>query len=116
MLPDLERLIHLQELDSRLAAYIVRLVNATRAPKKHGLAELEGRIQYGASPRASIVLALCARANAFLAHRAFVSPADIKRVAPDVLRHRVVPSYEAEAEGRTSDNLILRALETIPVP
>jgi MoxR-like ATPase len=103
-------------LDPRLGAYIVRLVNATRAPKKHGLAELDGRIQYGASPRASIVLALCARASAFLAHRAFVTPADIKRVAPSVMRHRVVPSYEAEAEGRTPDDLIARVLETIPVP
>jgi MoxR-like ATPase len=103
-------------LDSRLAAYIVRCVTATRAPEKHGLAELAGRIQYGASPRASIVLALCARASAFLGQRAFVTPADIKRVAPAVLRHRVVPSYEAEAEGRTSDQLIARVLETIPVP
>jgi MoxR-like ATPase len=103
-------------LDSRLGAYIVRLVNATREPKKHGLAELDGRIQFGASPRASIVLALCARASAFLAHRAFVTPADIKRVAPGVLRHRVVPSYEAEAEGKSSDLLIARVLETIPVP
>jgi MoxR-like ATPase len=103
-------------LDARLGAYIVRLVNATRAPAKHGLAELEGRIQYGASPRASIVLALCSRASAFLAHRAFVTPADIKRVAPSVLRHRVVPSYEAEAEGRTADQLIARVLETVPVP
>ncbi len=103
-------------LDSHLAAYIVRLVNVTRAPKQHGLGELEGRIQYGASPRASIVLALCARACAFLARRAFVTPGDIKRVAPSVLRHRVVPSYEAEAEGRTSDQLIARVLESVPVP
>jgi len=103
-------------LDPRLGAYIVRLVNATREPKKHGLEELDGRIQYGASPRASIVLALCARASAFLAHRAFVTPGDVKRVAPAVLRHRVVPSYEAEAEGKSSDDLIARVLETIPVP
>jgi MoxR-like ATPase len=103
-------------LDARLAAYIVRLVNATRTPAKFGLQELQGQIQYGASPRASIVLALVARAHAFLAHRAFVTPADIKAVAPAVLRHRVVPSYEAEAEGRSSDQLIARVLETIPVP
>jgi len=103
-------------LDSRLAAYIVRLVNATRTPAAFGLKELEGRVQYGASPRASIVLALCARANAFLSHRAFVTPADIKKIAPPVLRHRVTPSYEAEAEGRTSDQLIARVLETVPVP
>jgi len=103
-------------LDPRLAAYIVRLVNATRTPKAFGLAELEGQIQYGASPRASIVLALVARAHAFLAQRAFVTPADIKKVAPPVLRHRVVPSYEAEAEGKSSDQIIARVLETIPVP
>ena len=103
-------------LDPRLAAYIVRLVNATRTPGKFGLGELEGQIQFGASPRASIVLALVSRAHAFLAQRAFVTPADIKKVAPAVLRHRVVPSYEAEAEGRSSDQLIARVLETIPVP
>jgi MoxR-like ATPase len=103
-------------LDARLAAYIVRLVNATRAPKAHGLPELDGRIQYGASPRASIVLALCARASAFLGHRAFVTPGDVKRVAPAVLRHRVVPSYEAEAEGKSADQIIARVLETVPVP
>ena len=103
-------------LDPRLATYIVKLVNATRAPKAAGLPELEGQLQYGASPRASIVLALVSRAHAFLAHRAFVTPADIKAVAPAVLRHRVVPSYEAEAEGRTSDMLVARVLETVPVP
>jgi MoxR-like ATPase len=103
-------------LDPRLAAYIVRLVNATRTPGRFGLSELEGQIQFGASPRASIVLALVARAHAFLVRRAFVTPADIKKVAPAVLRHRVVPSYEAEAEGRSSDQLIARVLETIPVP
>jgi MoxR-like ATPase len=103
-------------LDPRLAAYVVRLVNATRTPERFGLAELRGQFQYGASPRASIVLALCARANAFLAHRAYVTPADVKRVAIPALRHRVTPSYEAEAEGRSSDDLIARVLETIPVP
>ena len=103
-------------VDPRLGAYIVRLVNVTREPEKHGLRELEGRIQFGASPRASIVLSLCARANAFLSHRSFVTPADIKRVAPAVLRHRVVPSYEAEAEGLSSDDLIARVLETVPAP
>jgi MoxR-like ATPase len=103
-------------LDPRLGAYIVRIVNATRWPERYGLPELKGQVQWGASPRASIVLALCARANAFLSHRAYVTPADLKRVAPAVLRHRVVPSYEAEAEGRSSDHLIARVLETIPVP
>ncbi len=103
-------------MDARLRAYIVRLANATRRPQAHGLPELQGRIQYGASPRASIVLALCSRANAFLSHRGYVTPADIKRMAQAVLRHRVVPSYEAEAEGKTADDLIARVLETVPVP
>ena len=91
----------------------MRLVNVTRAPEKHGLRELEGRIQFGASPRASIVLSLCARANAFLSQRSFVTPADIKRMAPAVLRHRIQPSYEAEAEGLSSDDLIACVLETV---
>ncbi len=103
-------------LDPRLRLYIVRLVNATRRPERHGLPELGAAIQYGASPRASIVLALCSRANAFLARRGFVTPADIKHVAHAVLRHRVVPSYEAEAEGKGPDDLIARVLETVPVP
>ena len=103
-------------IDPRLSQYIVRLVQATRDPARHGMPELAGAIQFGASPRASIVLSLCARANAFLEHRGFATPADVKRVAMDVLRHRVMPSYEAEAEGRTSTDLIARVLETVPVP
>jgi MoxR-like ATPase len=94
----------------------VRLVQATRSPRENGLAELVGQIQLGASPRASIGLALAARANAFLNHRGYVTPQDIKRMAPSVLRHRVVASYEAEAEGRTSYDLVARILETVPVP
>jgi MoxR-like ATPase len=103
-------------LDPRLREYIVALVHATREPAQVGLTELSGRIRYGASPRATIWLALCARANAFLDGRDFVTPADIKRMAPDVLRHRVVPTYEADAEGLTSDKLVARVLETVPVP
>ncbi|NUP97078.1 MAG: MoxR family ATPase [Planctomycetaceae bacterium] len=103
-------------LDPRLREYIVALVHATREPAQVGLTELSGRIRYGASPRATIWLALCARANAFLDGRDFVTPADIKRMALDVLRHRVVPTYEADAEGLTSDKLVARVLETVPVP
>ena len=126
--PEVRRIIELETIlkarervdqihtDPRLLQYIVRLVQATRSPAEHGLRELADQIQLGASPRASIVLSLCARANAFLEHRGYVTPADIKRVAHVVLRHRVVPSYEAEAEGRTSDDLISRFLETVPVP
>ncbi|MBL8863190.1 MAG: AAA family ATPase [Planctomycetes bacterium] len=103
-------------LDKRLAEYAVALVLATREPKKAGLPELEGRIQYGASPRGTIWLALCARAHALLAGRAYVTPGDLKAVALRVLRHRVTPTYEAEAEGLTSDALVSRILETVPVP
>jgi MoxR-like ATPase len=103
-------------LDPRLREYIVGLVHATREPAAVGLRELVGRIRYGASPRATIWLALMARANAFLDGRDFVTPADIKRIATDVLRHRVVPTYEAEAEGLTSDKLVARVLETVAVP
>ena len=103
-------------VDPRLTQYMVKLVRATRAPEEHGLPELSGQIQLGASPRASIVLSLAARANAFLEHRGYVTPGDVKRVAVEALRHRVIPSYEAEAEGRDSDQLIARLLETVPVP
>ena len=103
-------------IDPRLMQYIVRIVQSTRNPREHGLAELEDQIQFGASPRASIVMSLCARACAFLEHRGYVTPADIKKIAHPVLRHRVVVSYEAEARGRTSDDLVARVLETISVP
>ena len=119
---DLDRILGARKLvdeihvDARLRQYIVRLVRATRNPAEHGLPELASQIQLGASPRASIVLSLAARANAFIEHRGYVTPGDIKRVAPDALRHRVVPSYEAEAEGHSSDQIVARLLETIPVP
>ena len=103
-------------LDERLARYVVQLVLATRSPGEVGLEELVPRIQYGASPRASIWLALAARANAFLAGRGYVTPADIKAVAIEVLRHRVVPTYEAEAEGLDADVLVQRVVETVPIP
>ncbi|MEW6072098.1 MAG: MoxR family ATPase [Planctomycetota bacterium] len=103
-------------LDERLRRYIVHVVKATRDPAAYGLPELASQIQYGASPRASIFLALCARANAFLDHRGYVTPGDLKRVAHDVVRHRIAPSYEAEAEGRTTDDILTRILETVPVP
>jgi MoxR-like ATPase len=110
------KLVDQVHLEPRLRQYIVRIVKATRAPGENGMPELADQIQFGASPRASIVLSLCARANAFLAHRGYATPADVKRVATLVLRHRVAPSYEAEAEGRTSDDIIARVLETVPVP
>ncbi len=110
------KLVDQIHLDPRLRSYIIKLVAATRDPASYGLPELANQIQFGASPRASIVLALCSRANAFLEHRGYVTPGDIKRVAIEAMRHRLSPTYEAEAEGRTTDDLIARVLETIPVP
>jgi len=110
------KLVDIITVDQRLREYIVDIVGATRAPEKGGMQELVGQIQFGASPRATMALSLCARANAFLEHRDFVTPGDIKKVAHNVLRHRIIPSYEAEAEGRTSDEIVTRILETVPVP
>jgi len=102
-------------LDERLSDYIVDLVQATRTPEDHGLA-LGSMIQYGASPRASIYLNLAARAHAFLRGRGYATPEDIKSVAHDVLRHRVILSYEAEAEEITSDDVIRQILDKVEVP
>jgi MoxR-like ATPase len=73
-------------------------------------------IEFGASPRATLALAACSRAHAFLGGRSFVSPDDVKAIAPDVLRHRIITTYEAEAENVTSDDLVQRILEAVPVP
>jgi len=102
-------------MEERVVDYIVRITRATRNPAECGLA-LGTMIAYGASPRASIWLALGARAQAFLSGRGYVTPQDVKSVAPDVLRHRIILSYEAEAEGKTTDDLIETFLERIEVP
>jgi MoxR-like ATPase len=104
--------IHMEE---KITDYIVNVSRATRFPEEFGL-EIGPMISYGASPRASIWLGLAARAHAFLTGRGFVTPQDVKAMAPDVLRHRIILSYEAEAEGKTSDNLIETLLERIEVP
>jgi MoxR-like ATPase len=103
-------------LDDTVGDYILDLVEATRAPREHGLRDLEPLIEYGASPRASLALAACARAHAFLRGRAYVIPEDVKAVAPDVLRHRVVTTYEAEAEEVSSDEIVTRILAAVRVP
>ena len=103
-------------LDPRLGDYIVDLIHATRAPKDAGLADLVPLVEYGASPRATIALAQAARAHAFLRGRDFVSPDDVKAMAPDVLRHRVLLSFEAEAENVSSDEVIARILAAVPAP
>jgi MoxR-like ATPase len=103
-------------IDDRVKQYIVDVVFATREPKKRGMADLAGLIEYGASPRASIALALAGRAHAFLKHRGYVTPEDIKAIGPDVLRHRVVLTYEAEAEEVTAEQIVHRVFEVIEVP
>ena len=103
-------------VDDRIKEYILDLVMATRRPGENGLSELEGLIAYGASPRASIALVIAARARAFLQGRGYVSPEDIKRIAPDVLRHRVIPTYEAEAEEVTSTDIVMNILDRVEVP
>jgi MoxR-like ATPase len=102
-------------MEEKLMEYIVRLSNATRRPRDFGLS-IGSLISYGASPRASIWLGLASRAYAFLMGRGYVTPQDIKTVAPDVLRHRIILSYEAEAEGKTADDIIATILERIEVP
>ncbi|HTM47012.1 MAG TPA: MoxR family ATPase [Polyangiaceae bacterium] len=102
--------------DERVKDYIVNIVFATREPAQAGLKDLSGLIEYGASPRASIALNLAARAHAFLRHRGYVTPEDVKAIGPDVLRHRLVLSYEAEAEEVTSEDVVKRVLEVVEVP
>jgi MoxR-like ATPase len=103
-------------LDNRLVDYIVDLIHATREPAAAKLPDLVPLVEYGASPRATIALAQAARAHAYLRGRDFVSPDDVKAMAADVLRHRVLLTYEAEAENVTSDEVIARVLAAVPAP
>jgi MoxR-like ATPase len=103
-------------LDARVADYIVDLVHATREPSAFGLADIGALIEFGASPRATIALAQASRAHAFLRGRGFVTPDDVKAIAPDVLRHRVLTTFEAEADGVTGDDIVGRVLDRVPVP
>jgi MoxR-like ATPase len=102
-------------VDDKIKEYIVTLIQATRNPAAHGL-ELAPLIQYGASPRATLALTLAAKANAFLAGRGYVTPQDVKTIGPDVLRHRIIISYEAEAEEIDSDEIVRRIFDGVPVP
>jgi len=103
-------------IEEKLKDYIVNIVFATRFPARFGLADLGPMIEYGASPRASIYLATTAKAHSFLRHRGYVTPDDIKAVAPDVLRHRIIISYEAEAQEKTSEDIVKTILDSIEVP
>jgi MoxR-like ATPase len=103
-------------MDERIVDYIVAIVHATRFPAEAGLQDLAPLIEFGASPRATLSLAMASRAHAFLRERAFVTPDDVKAIAPDVLRHRVLTTYEAEAEEVTSDAIVSRILAAVPAP
>jgi MoxR-like ATPase len=103
-------------LDERIADYILDLVTATRDPSAFGLAELAPLIEFGASPRATLALASCARAHAYLRGRSYVIPEDVKAIGADVLRHRVVLTYEAEAEQVSADDVVARVFKAIRVP
>ena len=103
-------------VDQRVQHYIVDLVVATRNPGLYGMTELQAMIEYGASPRASIFLLLAAKAHAFLHHRPYITPEDVKAIAYETLRHRIRPGYEAEADNMKSDDIIRQILQNVQVP
>jgi len=108
--------VNLVYVDDKIKDYIVNIVFATREPAGYGMPDLEGLIEYGASPRASIYLSQTAKAYAFMQERGYVTPQDIKSIGMDVLRHRVIVSYEAEAEELTSEDIIQRVFDHVEVP
>jgi MoxR-like ATPase len=103
-------------MDEKVEKYILDIVFATRQPQKYGLDAIADLIQYGASTRASIFLSIAAKAFAFIKGRGYVTPQDVKSIGPDILRHRVIISYEAEAEEKSSDDIIKKIFEEIEVP
>src|SRR5215467_7983001 len=103
-------------IDEKIRDYIVNIVHATREPKAYGLNDLADFIAFGASPRASIYLNLAAQTHAFLRHRGYVTPEDIKAIGVDVLRHRVILTYEAEAEDVTAETVVRKLFERVEVP
>jgi MoxR-like ATPase len=117
-----EQILHARQVvrgiyvDAKIKEYVLDLVFATREPEKDGLADLRGLIAYGASPRATIYLIATAKAHAFLQGRGYVTPDDIKQLATDVLQHRIIVTYEAEAEDVTSANIVQRILDQVEVP
>ena len=114
-LEEINALIKEIYVDEKLKDYMVDLVFATRKPTEYNI-DISDYIQFGASPRATIFLSLAARAYAFLQGRAYVTPQDIKAVAPDVLRHRIIMTYEAEAEDITTDQIIGHVFDSVEVP
>jgi MoxR-like ATPase len=112
---ELRELLDQVYCDEKVGDYILDLVLATRKPSAYGIA-IDHQVEYGASPRATLYLNLVARANAMLHGRGYATPQDVKEIAHDVLRHRVMLTYEAEAEEVTSEDVITRLLNEIPVP
>jgi len=110
------RAVRQVQMDDALKDYIIRLVFATRDPAAFGLADLKPLIAYGVSPRATIYLSIAARAHAFLEARDHVLPDDVKSIAMDVMRHRLIPTYQAEAEEITPETIIQRVLDKVPLP
>ena len=111
----LREVVEIVYIDDKIKDYIVDIVHATREPEEHGL-DIGRYIDFGASPRASIYLALASRAYAFIRGRGYVTPQDIKSIAPDILRHRLILTYEAEAEDLVAEDLVQRVLDHMPVP
>jgi len=103
-------------MDEKIEDYIVNVVQATRTPKQYKLPDLEDLIQYGASPRATIYLTMAAKAHALIEGRGYVTPQDVKSIGMDVLRHRVIVSYEAEAEEKTSEDIVQQVFDNVDVP
>ena len=103
-------------IDEKIEHYIVRLISATRKPQEYKLADLVDLIEFGASPRATIFLAMAAKAHAFLRHRGYVTPEDVHAIGKDVLRHRIIVSYEAEAEEISSEEIIQKIFENVEIP
>ena len=111
-----QQVIHDIYVDEKVEDYVLNLIFATRAPKDHKLDDLEGIIDFGASPRATINLVRAAKARAFMEHRGYITPEDIRYIGADVLRHRVILTYEAEAEELTPEDIIKRLFEVVEVP
>lgn len=115
-LEELKKAIQNVHIDAEVEEYIIELVNATRNPSEYGLEELKDFIQFGASPRVSIDMFKAVKAMAYLRGKDFVTPVDVAYIAKEIMRHRIVLTYEAEAEGITTDEIIQKVLETVAIP
>lgn len=113
---DTRKFLYKIHMDEKIKDYILDIVFATRYPEEFGIEDLKGMIAYGASPRASIYLTITSKAYSFIKRRGYVIPEDIKAIGYDVLRHRIIPTYEAEAEDMTSDDIIRKIFDEVEVP